>query len=417
MPSKFNRIWLLLFSSVFITADVHARIRYGRKKNNASATAAIQQKHVETVNQNKFEHIDKKNGSPTVRVLLAQNDQSAHARFIITSKKGFFFIPVGSSTAVKYNHQEISITNDSHSIFINRKKVNYLRFFIKPIDGYLRFNDKEYHGVFLIELVDQKMHLINCLDLEEYVYSVLNSESWPGWPLEVNKAFAIACRSYAMNKMNQAGSKKNFHIKNTNIHQTYNGVHESEKLREAVEQTRGLILTHNKKPIEAMFDSCCGGIIPAHIGSIDFVKAPYLARTKVCTFCKTCKIYSWKIEYQPHEFETVLRTAGHAIKSIKDIKVIKYDKAGLVEKVRIVDAHKTVHLTGKELYSACSKIKSFCFKIEKNGKKICFSGRGYGHQVGICQWGARRMVDAGHHYKSILQFYYPGATFMQLQTN
>jgi stage II sporulation protein D len=414
MRSKFNFLWLLLGTLCISHSDVHARFKIGRKKNKISSSTQEVQQSVQPLI--KSEPIINKNGTPTVRVLLTQHNQSEHARIAVQSKKGFFFIPVGSSAALKYKHHEISITNDSHSILINRKKVNYARFIIKPIEGYLSFEQKEYHGVFLIELVDQKLHLINCLDLEEYVYSVLNSESWPGWPLEVNKAFAIACRSYALNKMNQVGNKKNFHIKNTNIHQTYNGVHESEKLRDAVEQTRGLILTHNKKPIEAMFDSCCGGIIPAHIGSIDFTKAPYLARTKKCTFCKTCKIYSWKIEYQPHEFETLLRNAGHAIKSIKDIKIIKCDKAGLVEKVRIDGANKTIHLTGKELYSLCSKIKSFCFKVEKKGKKICFTGRGYGHQVGICQWGARRMIDAGHHYKSILQFYYPGATFMQLQS-
>ncbi|OQA35194.1 MAG: Amidase enhancer precursor [Candidatus Dependentiae bacterium ADurb.Bin331] len=416
MPFTFKLLSFLIVSAVVTSSDIHARFLFGRKKNKI--TKPTPHLHVASTPSKNIHEQSVKKETQLVRVLLAQNEQQSHQQLVIKSKNGFYFIPADGKAGLKFNHHEISITSNAHHLLVNRKKVNYSRFVIKPIDGYLHFDGKEYHGVFLVEMADKKIHLINCLDLEEYVYSVLNSESWPGWPLEVNKAFAIACRSYVLNKIQVAvGQKKIFHIKNTNIHQTYNGVHESEKLREAVEQTRGIILTHNKKPIEAMFDSCCGGIIPAHIGSVDFTKAPYLARKKVCNFCKTCKIYSWKIEYQPHEFELLLRNAGHHIKAIKDIKIIKYDKAGLVEKVRIDGTNKTLQLTGKELYSLCSKIKSFCYKIEKKGKKICFSGRGYGHQVGICQWGARRMVDAGHHYKSILQFYYPGATFMQLQNS
>ena len=82
-------------------------------------------------------------------------------------------------------------------------------------------------------------------------------------PLEVNKAFAIASRSYALVKyLEGAKSKKPYHIKNTNVHQTYNGFHTNPVLIQAVKETSGVILTYDKKPILAMFDCCCGDVIP-----------------------------------------------------------------------------------------------------------------------------------------------------------
>lgn len=289
-------------------------------------------------------------------------------------------------------------------------------FFIKPSEGYVQFKEREYHGSFLIDASGDTIQLINCLELEEYVYSVLNSESWPGWPLEINKTFAVASRSYVMKRIQEANTKKKlYHIKNTNIHQTYNGVHKSERLREAIEQTRGLIMAYNGKPIEAMFDSCCGGVIPAHISGIDFKSAPYLAREKKCNFCKGCKIFGWRVEYSLEHFQELLKKAGHSVRSIREIKVVKRDKAGVVQRVLIQGSNHALHLNCKQMYALCSKIKSYCFTVEKKGKAICFTGKGYGHHMGICQWGARRMLDAGHHYKSILQFYYPGATLMQMK--
>jgi stage II sporulation protein D len=279
------------------------------------------------------------------------------------------------------------------------------------------FNGNHYHGFFGIIIQNDAAYFINYIDLEEYVGCVLNSESWPGWPLELNKAFAIASRSYLVSKISQA-IKRNalYHIKNTNIHQTYNGIHASETLHLAVNQTRGIILTHNQKAIEAMFDCCCGGIIPAKMTGIDFERAPYLARSNPCNYCKTSKLYTWKVEYPLSTFQQLLKKAGFPVRQLRDIKVTKRDGAGVVQQVMIRDARKITYLTGKQIYSVCSKIKSFCFTVQKKGKEICFTGKGYGHHLGICQWGARRMIDAGFTYRSILNFYYPGTTLMELKS-
>ena len=349
-----------------------------------------------------------------VRVLLDEKKINQNSSWKIGSSYGFLIFIGGKRWHLP--QKELIITMRNNVLFLNNKKCEATTVSVQPIKGHLHFDESWYEGSFSLVLKEQKIHLINQLDIEDYIYSVLRWESWPGWPVEVNKAFAIACRSYLISKVLQAKKQNRFyHIKNTNIHQTYNGIHSSSTLQRAIDETRGLILACNKQPIEAMFDSCCGGIIPAQLSYIDFTKAPYLARTQPCTFCKTCKIYSWQISYTLEEFEKLLHAAGHPVKQVKEVQITKKDDAGSVQEVVVKDAHTLYRFTGKELYALLSKIKSFCYSIEKKGKQLYFKGRGYGHHIGICQWGARRMIDAGWNFKSILQFYYPGANLMALK--
>ena len=355
----------------------------------------------------------------TVRVLLGQDEVCTHQQdhWEIKSAKGFLIQPYGiQGKKIFLPGTVLHIKGFTGRIYLDNRRYPYEKILISPAEGYLNYNSNHYEGAFLLAVEDNNVLLINQLDIEDYIFSVLRWESWPGWPTEVNKAFAIACRSYLIAKVLGATKQnKLFHIKSTNIHQTYNGLHGFYNLKEAIDETRGLILAHNKKPIDAMFDCCCGGVIPAKLSGVNFKKAPYLARSYPCNFCKPCKIYSWKLEYSVDDFITLLHNAGHKLHDIEDIKICKKDAAGAVEKVMIKDKYTTLYLAGRELYSLLTKIKSFCYSIEKKGTKLLFEGRGYGHHLGICQWGARRMIDAGFNYSSILQFYYPGTTLMELK--
>jgi len=352
-----------------------------------------------------------------VRVLLDEKEHGNDQIWELTNKKGFSLIDLSNpDDTKKYYQKKIVIHHNNGSLFINDKKVQQKYLKIDPLEEYIGFNDNHYRGSFIVIHDNQKTLLINQIELEDYVACVLNAESWPGWPLEVNKAFAIASRTYLAHKVLEAtAAGLSYHIKNTNIHQTYNGIHSSDLLKKAVEQTKGLIVTYNKKPILAMFDSCCGGIIPAHMSGIDFKHTPYLARKIPCTFCKSCKLYSWKLEYTLAQLEEILQEAEKPLKNLQDIRIIKKDKAGVVHKVACIGKPHELTFTGQQFYSLLSKVKSYCYSIEKKGKKIIIQGRGYGHNRGICQWGARNMVDEGWNYRSILSFYYPGTLLMKLR--
>ncbi len=350
-----------------------------------------------------------------VRVLLQEKNIHEKTDWQIGSEYGFTVVNPTSKKKMAIEGRELDVAYKKKFFEVNGVVFDSQTLYILPVQGNLKFDGKEYHGSLLVTRQAQTLYLINSLDLEEYVCSVLRTESWPGWPLEVNKAFAIASRSYVIGVvLNNKNSTLPYHVKNTNKHQTYSGVHTDPVLKEAVEQTRGIFLSHEGKPIVAMFDSCCGGVTPFDIHGVNFLHAPYLARKMPCTFCKDCKMYNWSASYPLEQFEQMVKKEYKNLKKIKQVSVAKTDKAGLVQQVHIKSQHKLISLPGKKVYSMLAKVRSFCFDVCVNADKVIFSGRGIGHHLGLCQWGAREMVRQGYSYKSVLNFYYPDTSFMRL---
>ncbi len=352
----------------------------------------------------------------TVRVLLNEQEEG-HLCWHLRFPHGYFVTQTRHGLKIAHAQADVEIRSYHARLFLNGQALAEPQCVLTPAKDVFYFEGKPYQGLLLITR-DRLGHwlLINCLDLESYTAAVLGSESWPGWPLEVNKVFAIVSRTYAMAMiMSSRANKRLYHIKNTNQHQTYRGMHADAMLKEAVAQTKGVFIAHKRRPIIAMFDACCGGVIPAHKTGIDFVSAPYLARKYACTFCRGCKVYSWQAQYTLAELEKLLvADIGSAAQGLHDLHVHKKDNADLVHSLQVKSRHATTIVSGKKIYSLLKKVKSFCYTIRKEGYTIVFKGRGYGHHLGLCQWGAREMVRQGYSYPEIVQFYYPGTTLMRL---
>lgn len=357
-----------------------------------------------------------KNRSTKVRVLLTEAENNNASEWKFTCPYGFIFQleddNKGRKKTTKITHLTLQV-KDGFLYWNGRKITQAIK--LRPIQGFGEYNGVMYDGDFIINRQKDILLCINQVELEDYVKAVLRTESWPGWPLEVNKVFAIACRSYVMFKVLEAQRTcRAYDIKNTNAHQTYRGKHEISVLKCAVEQTKGVVLGFEGKPILAMFDCCCGGIIPAHIDDFNFDKAPYLARTYACNYCKQSSLYSWQIVYEQITLEKLLQDYLQKIVRLSDIHITKKDKAGLVMEIKLKGPKYMTIVSGKKLYSLLKDVKSFCFDIQKKSHGIIFIGYGFGHHIGLCQWGACQMVRDGWDYKSILRFYYPGTYFMHL---
>lgn len=286
---------------------------------------------------------------------------------------------------------------------------------MKEETGCLLFDKNKYLGTISLVRDGESILVINSLDIDDYLLSVVHCEGWPGWPMEVNKALVVASRTYLVDKVLQANkAKRPYHIVNSIKHQTYKGHHKFTQLKQAVDETRNVFVSYKGVPIVAMFDSCCGGVIPAKIEGMDYKKHPYLARTKPCTYCKKYWIYDWKKELSKLEITEALRKDQPDLHEIIDIKITKKDAAGLVKQVLVSTKKSNFYVSGKKMYSLFPSIKSFCYTIKKKGRLYIFQGRGFGHHMGLCQWGSLGMVEDHWNYKQVLEFYYPGTEFMKL---
>jgi len=349
-----------------------------------------------------------------VRVLLSEWNNEREGSWSFYSPQGFIISNLESKKK-RYKNSELIILIKKGNLYIDGAYCGSSSLCLTSVDGNVSFNGSTYHGSFIIKQGGTIVQCINYLDVENYIFSVLRTESWPGWPIEVNKVFAIVSRSYVVEAAMRARKKKrSYDVKNTNEHQTYNGIHTSSIIKQAVDETKGVLLGFDNEPILAMYDSCCGGVIPAYIEDFNFSVAPYLAREYACTHCKNCNIYAWKVSYERKIFERLIGCKTKAFDRLRAVKITKKDKAGLVSEVTFRGAKKWKKLSGKKVYSLLKEIKSFCFSVRKKGDKITFKGRGFGHHLGLCQWGAREMVRDGWDYKQILQFYYPDTRLMYL---
>lgn len=356
--------------------------------------------------------------SITVRVLLDEQKNTAIKTWELISYDGFIVShSLGLADKVsQYNKNKLLVQMQNGNLYINKKYYLGNSLYIQSRGEFIIWQGKPYRGSFYVTKQNDKILLCNYIELEDYICAVIRSESWPGWPVEVNKAFAIASRSYVI-AMIMRSRKKNlsYDIKDTNEHQRYNlyGIHNSKIVTQAVKETQGVFLAHNNQPILAMFDSCCGGIVPSHIADFDFDLAPYLSRDYACTHCRRCSIYSWQVEYDRDIFEQLMLKEAHILSQLCDINVM-HDKAGLVQEAQLKGLNRVATVSGKKLYSLLKEVKSFCFSVSKEKEKIIVKGRGFGHHLGMCQWGAREMVRDGWNYKQILEFYYPNTVFMRL---
>jgi len=373
-----------------------------------------------------------------IRVLLKEFDTTSNKIFNVESSGHITLKTTQQSQPKKLllpPRTKIDLFINKDSFFLRTKdgpyrKASITELEIVPTENTVTINGNEYSGRLMLKVNPQiqSLYLINKLDIEDYVYSVLSSECYQTWPHEMQKVQAIVSRTYAMYQISQNRKSVNktvfpYDIKCNNFHQCYNGTHNHIHLRKAVEETAGLILKYKNNIALTMFDACCGGSIPAKMKNPNFTNSPYLARKTPCNFCKNYSLYSWERKIPTSKFLYYLYTNPMIAprlsknKSLVNIKEIERDDAGVTHKVEIVQKNNhRVIISGKELWLSMSDIvRSQNFSISKKGDNVLIKGRGFGHQIGLCQRGACELTKRHWPAKKILDFYYPGTTLAKIR--
>jgi stage II sporulation protein D len=258
----------------------------------------------------------------------------------------------------------------------------------------------------------KELIVVNHVPLEEYLAGLLGSEMYPSWPIEALKAQAVAARTYALHHSAQSrnyASAKDYDVTSTVLSQVYEGAHkEGARAHKACEETKGLVLMRDGAIFPSYYHSCCGGMTELAHNVWDGERGPPQVKDR---FCKGSPKRSWTLSVGFDELSSALAKDGVALGRVTALSVEKEDDSPRNEFVILADregAHR-VRATELRRLLGYQRLKSTWFDIALRGERIVFTGRGYGHGVGMCQWGAKGMSDEGYSFDQILKHYYPDA--------
>ncbi len=271
-----------------------------------------------------------------------------------------------------------------------------------------------YRGYLKVARLNGALGAVNVVDLEEYLLGVLKDEIPPGWPGEAAKAVAITARTYAVYQMQQNPGAF-FHIRATTASQVYGGATgEDARTSWAVQATRGQILTFGGEPIAAFYHSCSGGatedalnVFGPNFDTVIGVKD---------NFSLNCPYAFWVERLTAQQVERALQRAGYSIGQVIRVDDLLRSRTGRIIRIAIQHTRGTLILEGKRFREALGNdlIRSTDFEVRADGSGFTFVGRGWGHGVGLSQWGAKEMADLAHQHREILRFYYPLAELRPL---
>jgi len=328
----------------------------------------------------------------------------------------------------------------------------------------VRYGGRQYRGALEILRTADGMTVINELSLEEYLYGVLPKEVSPGWPVEVLKAQAVAARTYALYvKSSGRFAARGFDICATQSCQVYGGADsEDERSNAAVDATRGQVLVYDGKLIAAYFHASSGG----HTENSENVWSSYRPYLRgVPDFDQDSPHYSWRRTVSSSDLATALSLSGYGVGEVRAVEGGRKGVSGRLIEVRVVGSSGE-RVLDADVFRDILDLKSTLIdeiRVQEGGvadiqrelsmrqevtvlgaggatrkaplfynavrdrtgsfvrrreyfvlgrqsvtASVELVGRGWGHGLGLSQWGARAMALKGHNYQEILQYYYQG---------
>ena len=267
------------------------------------------------------------------------------------------------------------------------------------------------------------------MHLENYIAGVVAAEMPAEFELEALKAQAVAARTYAVKSMlifggsgvaNQPGADVSTDYRQSQAFLSREKLKERwgasderywAKISRAVAETRGQVITYNGEFINAVFHSTSGERTASakEVWGFDY---PYLMSVP-CSWDQTAPRYSDRKEFALTEIEQLLGAETQVVAAVQNgsgaTQVIETTDSGRIGQIRI----------GSKVLSGLTirdklELRSTNFKIEIQGPKMIFNTIGYGHGVGLCQYGANGMAKAGHEYRQIITNYYTGVAIKHI---
>ncbi len=242
------------------------------------------------------------------------------------------------------------------------------------------------------------------MKLEEYLMGVVAGEMFPDWPIEAYAAQAIFSRSFTMAFIAEGGLKDKYGTDiSTNIEeaQAYNSDAVTPEIRQAVEMTKGEVMTYDNRYVKGWFHAYSGGMTtsakeglnyqepePPYIKSVDFGDNEYTPED----------VTHWQVDYDADELQQLLATAGIDVGELKNLEVTGKGKTNRITEIKIsgTEGIKTMHGADFRIAVDSTRMRStLVSKWEFADGVLHIEGRGYGHGVGLSQWDAYKMAKEG----------------------
>ena len=336
------------------------------------------------------------------------------------------------------------------------------------VDGALVLQTRPYRGRLQVLLDSGRLRIINHLDLEDYLASVVGSEMPASWPQQALRAQAVAARTYALKQRRPA---EPFDLRATVASQVYRGMDaETPSTREAVQATRSQVLTYGGELIQAVFHSSSGSATEDS-GAVWSRQLPYLV--SVPDFDRSSPVSEWTLRFTPSQMRRLFPETG----GVDRFEVLSLSATGRLRQVRVAgplgqrlysgsDLRKILGLRstlvrfeplvqGRE--DAATRLGAVVAPAKASGSTASMplasaaagvqggavappplpplvasmapqggpplrppsgwllKGRGFGHGVGMSQWGAYGLASQGMDYARILQHYYRGTSLITLE--
>ncbi len=289
--------------------------------------------------------------------------------------------------------------------------------FIGQRKAALTVNKRRFRGkISVYRNENNNFFVINTLDAESYIRGVLNQEISHQWPLDAIKAQAVAARTYVLYQrlMNKT---RPYDVTADTSSQVYGGyLSERRKTNSAVNTTYGEALTYRGRIFETLFCANCGGITE-NASELWKINAEPLRGGCRCHFCSDSPHFQWRVKLGLKAIEEKLAGYSKNETGLTDIVVVERNNTGRVRQLELSYAQgRKAVISGKDFRAllGANTIRSTNFHITREGDKVVFSGYGWGHGVGLCQYGALGVAKKGYSYRRILEFYYPGAEVVKI---
>jgi len=318
--------------------------------------------------------------------------------------------------------QAVEVRYDSSSqlkLFIDHKESRIVeRIHIRPADTQGAFTlqpvnseSRDYRGELTIRGSETSLEIINTLPLHDYLEGVIGNEI--GEQPEALKSQAVVSRTYALKNLKRHGEYD--FCDTTHCQHFTGGFRVAPVISNAVAQTSGLVLKYNQQLCDVYYFSTCGGVTNSYNGVWEEVDVPYLTSINDAERCRLSPHYTWQFKIDEAQLFQHLQTITQ--KKPVDIRIQETGTGGWVKSIAIIFADSSeTRMRGEEFHiligrlSGWSSLKSANFTFTKEKAQWHFTGKGLGHGVGLCQWGAQVSAQAGQLYPKILQVYFPGTT-------